>query len=114
MDLNWSVHDDLCGSDHFPIIVTGNDSPENNSVKNWKLDKDDWTSFELLCMQEISIEKFNNHSDPMQKFTETLLQIANKSIPKTSTKSTKFKKPWFTEECEQAIKARKKNRKAIQ
>jgi hypothetical protein len=75
LDLNWSVHDDLCGSDHFPIIVTGNDPPENNSVKNWKLDKADWTSFELLSLQEISVEKFNNHSNPILKFTETLLQI---------------------------------------
>ena len=65
-------------------------------------------------MQEISVEKFNNHSDPMQKFSETLLQIANKSIPKTLTKSSKIKKPWFTEEYDQAIKAREKSRKAIQ
>ena len=21
LDLHWSVHDDLCGSDHFPVIV---------------------------------------------------------------------------------------------
>jgi hypothetical protein len=94
LDLNWSVHDDLCGSDHFLIILTGNDPPENNWIKNWKLDKADWTSFVLLCLQEISVEEFNNHSDTMQKFTETLLQIANKSIPKPSTKSTKFSPAW--------------------
>jgi hypothetical protein len=93
LDLNWSVHDDLCGGDHFPTIVTANEPPENNPLKNWKLDKADWIFFKLLCMQEISIEKFNN-SDPMQKFTETLLQIANKSIPKTSTKSTKEPVAW--------------------
>ena len=23
LDLHWAVHDDLCGSDHFPIIVKG-------------------------------------------------------------------------------------------
>ena len=44
----------------------------------------------------------------MQKFSDILLQIANKSIPKTSTNSTKIKKPWFTDECHQAITARKK------
>jgi hypothetical protein len=98
----------------FSYHSNRNDSPDNNSVKNWKLDKADWTSFELLCMQEISVEKFNNHSDSVQKFTETLLQIANKSIPKTLTKSIKIKKPWCTEECDQAIKAPKKSRKAIQ
>ena len=108
LDLNWSVHDDLCGSDHFSIIIKGNDPAENSPVKNWKLDKADWSFFENLCLQELTVENFENHPDPIQKFTETLLQIANKCIPKTSTNSTKIKKPWFTDECDEAIKARKK------
>ena len=34
-DLIWSVHEDLCGSDHFPIFVRTNDRFENDSVTNW-------------------------------------------------------------------------------
>jgi hypothetical protein len=53
-------------------------------------------------------KKFDNHPDAIEKYTEIVLNIANKSIPKTSTNSTKIKKPWFTDECHQAITARKK------
>ena len=35
LDLIWSVHEDLCGSDHFPIFVRTNDRFENDSVTNW-------------------------------------------------------------------------------
>jgi hypothetical protein len=93
---------------HFPIIVKTNDPPENNSIKNWKLEKADWFLFESLCLQEVSTQKFDNHPDAIEKFTEIVLNIANKSTPKTSTNSTKIKKPWFTDECHQAITARKK------
>ena len=41
-------------------------------------------------------------------FTEYLISIANQSIPKFSTSSKRIKKPWFTDECEIAIKDRKK------
>ena len=32
IDLEWSIHDDLCGSYHFPIFVNTNDT--NDSIKN--------------------------------------------------------------------------------
>ena len=35
IDLIWSVYEDLCGSDHFPILVHTNDRFENDSVTNW-------------------------------------------------------------------------------
>ena len=39
IDLDWSVHDDLCGNDHFPIFVTTKDRFENDSIKNWNFRK---------------------------------------------------------------------------
>ena len=40
---------------------------------------------------------------PLDDFTSSLLDIANKSIPKTSTKPKKSK-PWYNDECKDAIK----------
>ena len=43
----------------------------------------------------------------MLSFTETLIDISNQCIPKSSTISFKKKKPWFNDECKEAIKKRK-------
>ena len=48
INLNWSVHDDLCGSEHFPIFVNTNDRFENDSIKNRNFIKAKWIKFENL------------------------------------------------------------------
>ena len=45
--------------------------------------------------------------DPIGHFTTNLPQIATKTIPKTSTKSKKKKKPWFKDDCKTSIQKRK-------
>ena len=44
--------------------------------------------------------------DPLDDFTSSLLDISNKGIPKTST-NPKKSKPWYNDECKDAIKQRK-------
>ena len=46
--------------------------------------------------------------DPIETFTSTLHNIAEKTIPKTSTVPRKLHKPWWTDECQEAYKNRKK------
>jgi hypothetical protein len=46
-----------------------------------------------------------NSTDPILKFNETVISIADKTIPNTSTNPTH---PWFNDECKDAIKNRKK------
>jgi len=45
--------------------------------------------------------------DPILFFTNTLITIADRTITKTSTKNNKPTKPWFHDECKQAISDRK-------
>ena len=104
----------MCGSDHFPIIVEGSDPLKADCTENWKLNKGDWTLFESLCLKNISSREFECQSDPIQKFTESFISIANQCIPKSSTSSKRIKKnPWFTDEGKIAIKARKKSRETL-
>ena len=35
LDFHWTVHDDLCGSDHFPIIVEGSDPLKTGCTEYW-------------------------------------------------------------------------------
>jgi len=53
-DFKWSVHDDLCGSDHFPTILESITPSDQDSVAHWKLDKADWGRFEALFGKNIS------------------------------------------------------------
>jgi len=91
LDFSWSVHDDLCGSDHFPIIIKNNKPAIYPSVPKWKLEKADWDTFQDLCEQHLS-PAFITHIDT---FTTELIAIAEKTTPKTNPNSTRIKNPWF-------------------
>ena len=111
LDLSWNVHDDLCGSDHFPIFVKINKPVCLSSVAKWKLNKADWSTFEDLCENHLNSSNFLITLDPMTDFTSKLLQHAEKTIPKTKTNPKRVSKPWFDENCKAAIETRKKSLK---
>ena len=64
-------------------------------------------NFNILCHEKLMFDNFENSEDPILSFTETLLDISNRCIPKSSTNSFTKKKPWFNDECKEAIKKRK-------
>ena len=88
LDLSWSVHDDLCGSDHFPIIIKNNKPAIYPTVTKWKLDKADWATFQYLCEQQLTSKYIIN----IDTFTNELITIAEKTIPKTNPNSNRIKK----------------------
>ena len=106
LDFDWSVYADQCGSDHFPVIIESVNNSTNDHNTKWKLNKANWELYYSLCEEGLKIDKFDNSLDPLDDFTSSLLDIANKSIPKTST-NPKKSKPWYNDECKDAIKQRK-------
>ena len=108
---SWEVHDDCCGSDHFPIILQALENDNNVKQQRWKFKQADWLTFKTLCSLQLSKSTFQTE-DPLTDFSNILLNIAEKTIPKSSI-SSKPRKPWFDEECKQAIKDRKKSEKAF-
>ena len=48
MDYGWKVHD-LCGSDHFPILLEILQPIHDEKLPYWKLNKANWEVFETLC-----------------------------------------------------------------
>ena len=105
LDYEWKVHDDLCGSDHFPIFLNNIAPHLEEPITRWKLIKADWPSFKALCETEI-----NNtilQAVDIDRFTTTRHRIAIKTIPRTSIKSNKMKKPWFNDDCKTSIQKRK-------
>ena len=108
LDFSWRVHDDLCGSDHFPIILQNLFPSGSGKVPRYKFDKANWPLFEQLCTEELRTEVFQRILDPVLKFNETLISIADRTIPKTSANPKQPSKPWFDDDCEEARDNRKK------
>ena len=108
LDFSWKVHDDLCGSDHFPIILESLYSTVGERPTRYKFDKADWPLYEQMCREKLQTEMIRNDTDSILKFNETVISIADETIPKTSTNPKHPGKPWFNDECKDAIKNRKK------
>ena len=112
LDYTWRVNEDLCSSDHYPIFIESNNSIVEERVQHWRLHRADWEAFQQSCGESLTISQFENEEgvdDPIALFTDKLHNIADKSIPKTSTVPKKLDKPWFDEGCRKAIDKRKKS-----
>ena len=60
LDFNWSVYDDQCGSDHFPVIIENVNTSSNDHNSKWKLNKANWELYHSLCEESIKPEAFEN------------------------------------------------------
>ena len=105
LDFSWQVHNDQCGSDHFPIFIDINKSLPKDNVPRWNIKKADWAQFQLCCSEELNPCSFNDVDDKFSGFMEKLNAIATKCIPKSTGQSTGGFKPWFDNKCKEAIKA---------
>ena len=108
LDYEWTIHEDLCGSDHFPVILTSNAVEEDAAPNRWNFKKADWLSFQAQCSSELTEEAVMSAEDPAGQFTDLLIKAAHKTVPKTCFSKKLPKVPWFNDSCKRAIKERKK------
>jgi ribonuclease HI len=109
LDFTWTVYDDLCGSDHFPVILSDVAAQPPDNIQRYKLHSADWVKFAELCIAELQVEHVLQADDPVEYFTCTLLAIADQTIPKTTPQPKIIHKPWFTDDCKEAVNGRKKS-----
>ena len=81
---------------------------QTQKTPRWKLHRADWDKYQLLCEDKITIDLFEDQSDPVEIFSNILYSIAEECIPKTSNKIKKRYYPWFDDDCKDAIKTRKR------
>ena len=108
LEFDRQTHSDLCGSDHFAVILKTS-STDDEPSEYWKFDKADWPSFRTLFISMLS-DGLVLSEDPVAQFTDILIEIANKTrsqIPSLQNKLPKV--PWFNDACKQAIKEHKKS-----
>ena len=63
LDFDWSVCDDLHGSDHFPILIKETESSDDEQQCRWNLKKANWETFTTLCQERLTPEKFKTAED---------------------------------------------------
>ena len=107
MDFHWGVHDDQYGSNYSPIILKSKISTPDETNPKWQIHKADSIKFDKLCSTLI-YEGIFSKPDPMPAFTNTLIKMAKRTTPKSSIKPHPKTNLWFSVECREAVKTRKK------
>ena len=104
----WSVHDDPLGSDHFPVWLQHQDDPTLGSrPQRWNLNKAEWDKFQS-SLEAALLARPETGPMTAEAFTSLVLDCASGCIPKTSGQPRRLPVPWWTKECGDAIRARKR------
>ena len=96
LDFTWTVYNDTCESDHFPIVLK--EYPHDDDLPRWRLNKAKWEEFRSQCQKHLIV----NNTETILEFFEKLINIAKTCIPHNPT-THKRDRPWFSKECKQAI-----------
>ena len=91
-DYNRKVHDDTCGSDHFPILFENSSDELSKRTPIWNLEKANWDKFKTSGFAQLTPEANKNNKEGILYFINTLLNIAKNNVPKSST-SIKYNRP---------------------
>ena len=105
-DYSWKVHDDTCGSDHFPIILEFSGPELDDKIPRWNLRRAKWDEFKNSCILKLKTDANDTVEDNITYFSKTLISIAEESIPITSF-NKKYNKSWFNDDCKTTIRSRK-------
>lgn len=109
--LQWSRHNDLCGSDHYPIgIATQVSPPLTTRRKRWLYDTADWKAYEAIVTDGIR----ETPNIQIEGLCELIIDAARRSIPRTSGKSGTKAVPWWSQDVKLAIRKRRKALRALQ
>ena len=77
LDYDWKVHDDLCGSDHFPILLNNIGPALDEPVSRWKLNKANWAQFQTLCTTRVLEDTVRKADDPIESFASILINMGD-------------------------------------
>ena len=67
-DFTWSVTGDLCGSDHYPILLSSPDVLSLPRGPHWRLDHADWGLFQQLVIADCQVDEFLDIDSAVEYF----------------------------------------------
>ena len=81
MDVQWKVHEDLCGSDHHPITIFHDLVNTSYATPSWKLCKANCDHFAECASKHLGID---NPDISVEDFSKKLVDIATYTIPEAN------------------------------
>lgn len=113
-NFQWSVAEEMFGSDHLPTMMTLNNCLPFDSMKpSWNLEKTNWNIFNSVCKLEV-LSKYGNIDDKDRELTSQILKGLEVSTPMPNSRSydgAKPKIPWWNETLDILKREKKKNLK---
>ena len=110
---NWKMNRNSLGSDHFPTVVSFNESPsyEEMDSTRWSFKKANWEKFKRNCQELLSGESFQilpgDEIDTVyERFVQLLTEAASTSIPKTKPRAGRKNFPYWNNKCQEAVEKR--------
>ena len=96
----WTKEYELGGSDHFPIIIEDEREVSIKQQQRWSIGKANWAQFQKEGTITTKVQYQSTIEEAHSRLVETILQAAEKSIPKTSSETKR--RPyvaWWNKEC---------------
>ena len=107
LDYTWQVMEDLHGSDHYPILLKAVDGMPTRGVERWRLEHADWKLFRSTAIVQGPIEGFRSVQEALNHLTSRIHLAAQAAIPRSTGRYRRPPVPWWSQECQQAVRARK-------
>ena len=102
IDAQWTTGNDLCGSDHFPIVISLFNSQcfhFSTTKPKFQIDSANWDLFQKnLDLLSESIQLSSNINKEAANLNKIILQSAHRSIPQAHPNFKLRNVPWWTSE----------------
>lgn len=107
----WEVlAGNMIGSDHFPILVqVGVEVHKDSAIRGgrWLLEKADWEKFTDLSDEWLSLVDDSMSVEGLcREVSTSILAAAGEAIPKSESRPLSRIVPWWSKECQDAVKDR--------
>ena len=107
LDYTWQVMEDLHGSDHYPILLKAVDGMASRGLERWRLEHADWKLFRSTAIVQGPVEDFHSVQEALTHLTSRIHLAAHAAIPRSTGRCRRPPVPWWSQECQQAVRARK-------
>ena len=97
--MQWNTLEDLCGSDHHPIVIQYGETDAAYANASWKLRKADWDSF---SEQASNLLGADTPDKSMDELMDEIISIASRTIPKSKGTIRKRNAVWFDDTCKKS------------
>ena len=113
LDFEYSVSDELHGSDHYPIQLGFVQTQMNtNRYQTFNTEKANWEMFNRITAVDSTYD-IKDTDEVCDIITATIINAAGKCIPRTSNRMRRPPVPWWNKQCDDAKRERTRAERAM-